>query len=144
MAILTLLGGHMPAKKKAFYSSEDIGKFKSILDDLPDVTSERLEKKHVLDELKSDIKKLKDSKGYEDKEILKFLNDAGFSDVTLRDIKDITAGRVRKKRTSNSRKKSLELTKSSAHKIALPLRILTLQVRSINLHLSHIASHIMI
>ncbi|EDI0518041.1 MobC, partial [Salmonella enterica subsp. enterica serovar Stanley] len=25
----------MPAKKKAFYSSEDIGKFKSILDDLP-------------------------------------------------------------------------------------------------------------
>ncbi|WP_227520851.1 MobC [Klebsiella pneumoniae] len=68
----------MPAKKKAFYSSEDIGKFKSILDDLPDVTSERLEKKHVLDELKSDIKKLKDSKGYEDKEILKFLNDAGF------------------------------------------------------------------
>ncbi|ELZ3164366.1 MobC [Escherichia coli] len=95
----------MPAKKKAFYSSEDIGKFKSILDDLPDVTSERLEKKHVLDELKSDIKKLKDSKGYEDKEILKFLNDAGFSDVTLRDIKDITAGRVGKKRTSNSRKK---------------------------------------
>ncbi|EEM5237212.1 MobC [Salmonella enterica subsp. enterica serovar Enteritidis] len=95
----------MPAKKKAFYSSEDIGKFKSILDDLPDVTSERLEKKHVLDELKSDIKKLKDSKGYEDKEILKFLNDAGFSDVTLRDIKDITAGRVRKKRTSNNRKK---------------------------------------
>lgn len=133
----------MPAKKKAFYSSEDIGKFKSILDDLPDVTSERLEKKHVLDELKSDIKKLKDSKGYEDKEILKFLNDAGFSDVTLRDIKDITAGRVGK-RTSNSRKKSLELTKSSARKIALPLRILTLQVRSINLHLSHIASHIMI
>ncbi|HDU5804997.1 MobC [Enterobacter asburiae] len=105
MAILKLLGGHMPAKKKAFYSSEDIGKFKSILDDLPDVTSERLEKKHVLDELKSDIKKLKDSKGYEDKEILKFLNDAGFSDVTLRDIKDITAGRVGKKRTSNSRKK---------------------------------------
>lgn len=95
----------MPAKKKAFYSSEDIGKFKSILDDLPDVTSERLEKKHVLDELKSDIKKLKDSKGYEDKEILKFLNDAGFSDVTLRDIKDITAGRVGKKRTSNNRKK---------------------------------------
>lgn len=45
---------------------------------MPDVTSERLEKKHVLDELKSDIKKLKDSKGYEDKEILKFLNDAGF------------------------------------------------------------------
>nr|WP_227991743.1 MobC [Salmonella enterica] len=134
----------MPAKKKAFYSSEDIGKFKSILDDLPDVTSERLEKKHVLDELKSDIKKLKDSKGYEDKEILKFLNDAGFSDVTLRDIKDITAGRVRKKRTSNSRKKTLELTKSSAHKMALPVRILTLQVRSINLHLSHIASHIMI
>ncbi|EEK3526077.1 MobC [Salmonella enterica subsp. enterica] len=99
----------MPAKKKAFYSSKDIGKFKSILDDLPDVTSERLEKKHVLDELKSDIKKLKDSKGYEDKEILKFLNDAGFSDVTLRDIKDITAGRVGKKRTSNSRKKITEV-----------------------------------
>nr|WP_269966650.1 MobC [Klebsiella pneumoniae]VXR48173.1 Uncharacterised protein [Klebsiella pneumoniae]VXZ93104.1 Uncharacterised protein [Klebsiella pneumoniae] len=59
------------------------------------MTSERLEK-NVLDELKSDIKKLKDSKGYEDKEILKFLNDAGFSDVTLRDIKDITAGRVGK------------------------------------------------
>ncbi len=135
----------MPAKKKAFYSSEDIGKFKSILDDLPDVTSERLEKKHVLDELKSDIKKLKDSKGYEDKEILKFLNDAGFSDVTLRDIKDITAGRVgKKKEPATAEKKSLELTKSSAHKIALPLRILTLQVRSINLHLSHIASHIMI
>lgn len=95
----------MPAKKKAFYSSEDIGKFKSILDDLPDVTSERLEKKHVLDELKSDIKKLKDSKGYEDKEILKFLNDAGFSDLTLRDIKDITAGRLVKKRTSNNRTK---------------------------------------
>ncbi|EBY5753450.1 MobC [Salmonella enterica subsp. enterica serovar Give] len=94
----------MPAKKKAFYSSEDIGKFKSILDDLPDVTSERLEKKHVLDELKSDIRKLKDSKGYEDKEILKFLNDAGFTDVTLRDIKDITAGRVGKKRTSSNRK----------------------------------------
>jgi hypothetical protein len=144
MAVLTLLGGHMPAKE-SFYSSEDIGKFKSILDDLPDVTSERLEKKHVLDELKSDIKKLKDSKGYEDKEILKFLNDAGFSDVTLRDIKDITApDELKKKRTSNSRKKSLELTKSSAHKMALPVRILTLQVRSINLHLSHIASHIMI
>lgn len=135
----------MPAKKKAFYSSEDIGKFKSILDDLPDVTSERLEKKHVLDELKSDIKKLKDSKGYEDKEILKFLNDAGFSDVTLRDIKDITAGRVGKKKNQQQpKKKSLELTKSSAHKMALPVRILTLQVRSINLHLSHIASHIMI
>ncbi|MEX7739627.1 MobC [Klebsiella pneumoniae] len=104
MAILTLLGGHMPAKKKAFYSSEDIGKFKSILDDLPDVTSERLEKKHVLDELKSDIKKLKDSKGYEDKEILKFLNDAGFSDVTLRDIKDITAGRVGKKEPATAEK----------------------------------------
>lgn len=94
----------MPAKKKAFYSSEDIGKFKSILDDLPDVTSERLEKKHVLDELKSDIKKLKDSKGYEDKEILKFLNDAGFSDVTLRDIKDITAGRVGKKEPATAEK----------------------------------------
>ncbi|MEX7755733.1 MobC [Klebsiella pneumoniae] len=94
----------MPAKKKAFYSSEDIGKFKSILDDLPDVTSERLEKKHVLDELKSDIKKLKDSKGYEDKEILKFLNDAGFSDVTLRDIKDITAGRVGKKNQQQPKK----------------------------------------
>nr|SPE00189.1 protein of unknown function [Escherichia coli] len=134
----------MPAKKKAFYSSEDIGKFKSILDDLPDVTSERLEKKHVLDELKSDIKKLKDSKGYEDKEILKFLNDAGFSDVTLRDIKDITAGRVGKKEPATAEKKSLELTKSCAHKMALLVRILTLQVRNINLHLSHIASHIMI
>lgn len=97
----------MPAKKKAFYSSEDIGKFKSILDDLPDVTSERLEKKHVLDELKSDIKKLKDSKGYEDKEILKFLNDAGFSDVTLRDIKDITAGRVGKKKNQQQPKKKI-------------------------------------
>ncbi|HAU5716349.1 MobC [Serratia marcescens] len=105
MADFDIIGRAYACKKKAFYSSEDIGKFKSILDDLPDVTSERLEKKHVLDELKSDIKKLKDSKGYEDKEILKFLNDAGFSDVTLRDIKDITAGRVGKKRTSNSRKK---------------------------------------
>ncbi|MEB4492311.1 MobC [Klebsiella pneumoniae] len=102
----------MPAKKKAFYNSEDIGKFKSILDDLPDVTSERLEKKHVLDELKFDIRKLKDSKGYEDKEILKFLNDAGFSDVTLRDIKDITAGKIGKKRSSNPRKKITDIDES--------------------------------
>ncbi|MGS6480231.1 hypothetical protein ACVGXS_12565, partial [Enterobacter hormaechei] len=41
-----------------------------------------------------------------DKEILKFLNDAGFSDVTLRDIKDITAGRVGKKRTTKCPKKN--------------------------------------
>ncbi|EJH6882189.1 MobC [Salmonella enterica] len=116
MVIFTLFGGHMPAKKKAFYNSEDIGKFKSILDDLPDVTSERLEKKHVLDELKSDIKKLKDSKGYEDKEILKFLNDAGFSDVTLRDIKDITAGRVGKKRTRNNRNKIIGVDESQRTK----------------------------
>ncbi len=38
------------------------------------------------------------------KEILKFLNDAGFSDVTLRDIKDITAGRVGKKEPATAEK----------------------------------------
>lgn len=44
MADFDIIGRAYACKKKAFYSSEDIGKFKSILDDLPDVTSERLEK----------------------------------------------------------------------------------------------------
>jgi len=94
----------MAGKRKAFYSSEDVGRFKNVLTELPDITSQRLEKKHVLDELKSDIKALKETKGYDDKEILKFLNDAGFSDVTLRDIKDISSGKVRRSRSSGSGK----------------------------------------
>ncbi|PXV70866.1 MobC [Pantoea sp. PNA 03-3] len=94
----------MAGKRKAFYSSEDVGKFKNVLTELPDITSQRLEKKHVLDELKADIRTLKESKGYDDKEILKFLSDAGFSDVTLRDIKDISTGRVRRSRNPASGK----------------------------------------
>ncbi len=94
----------MAGRRKAFYNSEDVGRFKSLLTELPDITSERLEKKHVLDELKSDIRTLKESKGYDDKEILKFLNDAGFTDVTLRDIKDISTGRVRRSRNTASSK----------------------------------------
>lgn len=94
----------MSQKKPNQYSQADIDTMRSKLAGLPDVTSERLQKKHVLDSLKSDINSLMNDKGYTLNEVHEHLVKFGLSDVTLKDIKDLSAGRSpRKGRSSPQR-----------------------------------------
>lgn len=87
----------MSQKKPNQYSQADIDTMRSKLAELPDVTSERLQKKHVLDSLKSDINALMVDKGYTLNEVHEYLMKFGLSDVTLKDIKDLSTGRSSRK-----------------------------------------------
>ena len=83
----------MVAKKSNLYSATDIESIRGQLAKLPDVTQERLQKRDVLDSLKSDIETLIRNKGYTLSEILEHLKNFGFHDVTLKDLKEITEGK---------------------------------------------------
>ncbi|WP_168403389.1 MobC [Erwinia amylovora] len=84
-----------PSKAKQ-YCQTDIESMRSKLSDLPDVTQERLQKKDVLDSLRDDINALMTSKGYTINEVHDHLKNFGFVDVTLRDLKEITAGKKKR------------------------------------------------
>ncbi|EOF9310623.1 MobC [Klebsiella quasipneumoniae] len=94
----------MVAKKSKLYSTTDIESIRGQLAELPDVTQERLQKRDVLDSLKSDIETLIKNKGYTLSEILEHLKNFGFHDVTLKDLKEITEGKRtrQRKRVSSS------------------------------------------
>ncbi|MER4354007.1 MobC [Klebsiella pneumoniae] len=94
----------MVAKKSNLYSATDIESIQGQLAKLPDVTQERLQKRDVLDSLKSDIETLIRNKGYTLSEILEHLKNFGFHDVTLKDLKEITEGKRtrQRKRVSSS------------------------------------------
>ncbi len=93
----------MVAKKSKLYSTTDIESIRGQLAELPDVTQERLQKRDVLDSLKSDIETLIKT-GYTLSEILEHLKNFGFHDVTLKDLKEITEGKRtrQRKRVSSS------------------------------------------
>jgi len=99
-------GGCMAKTKQKTYTEEDISLLSSALNELPDVTAQRLQKKNVLDALKGQIKELIAAKGYTVDEVVSILKNQGMDDITLKDIKDITASRSpssrRKKNTSTS------------------------------------------
>ncbi|HGP7833049.1 TPA: MobC, partial [Klebsiella pneumoniae] len=88
----------MVAKKSNLYSATDIESIRGQLAKLPDVTQERLQKRDVLDSLKSDIETLIRNKGYTLSEILEHLKNFGFHDVTLKDLKEITEGKRTRQR----------------------------------------------
>lgn len=96
----------MAKTKQKTYTEEDISLLSSALNELPDVTAQRLQKKNVLDALKGQIKELIAAKGYTVDEVVSILKNQGMDDITLKDIKDITASRSpssrRKKNTSTS------------------------------------------
>lgn len=99
----------MVAKKSKLYSATDIESIRGQLAELPDVTQERLQKRDVLDSLKSDIETLIRKKGYTLSEILEHLKNFGFHDVTLKDLKEITEGkrtRQRKRASSSTEDKT--------------------------------------
>jgi hypothetical protein len=86
----------MTLSKAKQYSQTDIESMRSKLSELPDVTQERLQKKDVLDSLRDDINSLMTSKGYTLNEVHEHLKNFGFVDVTLRDLKEITAGKKKR------------------------------------------------
>lgn len=88
----------MNQKKTKLYSQNDIDSMRGKLAELPDVTSERLQKKDVLESLREDIQALFNSKGYTLNEIQEHLKNFGFSDLTLKDLKEITAGKKPRQR----------------------------------------------
>lgn len=92
----------MAKTKQKNYTEEDISLLSSALNELPDVTAQRLHKKNVLDALKGQIKELVTAKGYTVDEVVSILKNQGMDDITLKDIKDITASRS----PSSRRKKS--------------------------------------
>lgn len=86
----------MTLSKAKQYSQTDIESMRSKLAELPDVTQERLQKRDVLDSLRDDINALMISKGYTLNEVHEHLKNFGFLDVTLRDLKEITAGKKKR------------------------------------------------
>lgn len=92
----------MSQKKQKIYSESDISSIKNSLSSLPDVTRERLQKSHVLDSIKSDIIDLLNNKGYTIGEVHQHLISAGMEDITLKDLKDLSAGKRPKKRSASS------------------------------------------
>lgn len=103
----------MTLSKAKQYSQTDIESMRSKLSDLPDVTQERLQKKDVLDSLRNDINALMSSKGYTLNEVHEHLKSFGFVDVTLRDLKEITAGK-KKRQEKRGAAKSADVSKTEA------------------------------
>lgn len=83
----------MAPKKEVQYSKLQIDEMRGKLSGLPDMTDERLRKKDVLDALRDDIKTLMSAKGYTLNEVYQHLQNFGFQDVTLKDLKEITEGK---------------------------------------------------
>lgn len=81
--------------EKKWYSTEDVELAKSSLDDLPDLTKNRLTKTDVLEQLKDKIIELANSKGYSIEDIRSALESAGIP-TGIKAIREIL----------NSRKKS--------------------------------------
>ena len=96
----------MAKTKQKNYTEDDITLLSSALSELPDVTAQRLHKRNVLDALKGQIRELITTKGYTVDEVVSILKSQGMDDITLKDIKDITASRSpssrRKKGTTKS------------------------------------------
>ncbi|HHD7482043.1 TPA: MobC [Klebsiella oxytoca] len=92
----------MTSRSQKLYSSDDIDQMREQLSELPDVTQQRLKKNDVLEALKSDINALMNSKGYTINEVLDHLKKFGFSDVTLKDLKEITEGKKSRQRRAGS------------------------------------------
>lgn len=92
----------MTTKNQKLYSSEDIQLMREQLNELPDVTQERLKKKDVLESLKSDINTLINAKGYTINEVLDHLKNFGVADVTLKDLKAITEGKKPRQRRAGA------------------------------------------
>lgn len=103
----------MTLSKAKQYSQADIESMRSKLSDLPDVTQERLQKKDVLHSLRDDINALMSSKGYTLDEVHEYLKNFGFVDVTLRDLKEITAGK-KKRQERRGAAKSVDASKTEA------------------------------
>lgn len=96
----------MAKSKQKIYTEEDISLLSAALNELPDVTAQRLAKSNVLDALKEQIKQLIDSKGYTIEEVVNILKTKGMDDITMKDIKDISASRLP---SSRKRKKTKKL-----------------------------------
>lgn len=94
----------MTLSKAKQYSQTDIESMRSKLAELPDVTQERLQKRDVLDSLRDDINSLMTSKGYTLNEVHEHLKNFGFLDVTLRDLKEITAGKKKRQEKRGAEK----------------------------------------
>ncbi|MGV6482041.1 MobC [Pantoea agglomerans] len=103
----------MTLSKAKQYSQSDIESMRGKLSELPDVTQERLQKKDVLDALRDDINALMMSKGYTLNEVHEHLKKFGFVDVTLRDLKEITAGK-KKRQEKRGAAKSAGISKTEA------------------------------
>lgn len=106
----------MTASKAKQYSQTEIDKMRSQLSELPDVTSERLQKKDVLESLRNDINALMTVKGYTLNEVHTHLKNFGFSDVTLRDLKEITADKKKRQDKRGAGKSSGDVKASAAEK----------------------------
>lgn len=98
----------MSQKNAKQYSLDDIASFRSGLEALPDVTSERLHKKDVLESLKDSIQTMTSEKGYTLSEVHEHLKKFGFEDVTLKDLKELSAGKKPRRQRSAAGKSSTE------------------------------------
>lgn len=106
----------MTLSKAKQYSQNDIESMRSKLSDLPDVTQERLQKKDVLDSLRDDINALMTRKGYTLNEVHEHLKNFGFVDVTVRDLKEITAGKKKRQEKRGAAKSAADSkTEAASH-----------------------------
>lgn len=90
--------------EKKWYSTEDVELAKSALDDLPDLTPNRLTKTDVLEQLKGKIIELANNKGYSVEDIRSALESAGIQ-TSVKAIREIlSSAKKAPTRTSKSRK----------------------------------------
>ncbi|PKH19386.1 molybdopterin-guanine dinucleotide biosynthesis protein MobC [Enterobacterales bacterium CwR94] len=96
--------------EKKWYSTEDVELAKSSLDELPDLTSTRLTKTDVLEQLKEKIIELANSKGYSVEDIRSALSSAGIP-VSIKAIREILNS-VKKSTSRTTRNNKVTATPS--------------------------------
>ncbi|PHM68009.1 MobC [Xenorhabdus sp. KJ12.1] len=85
--------------KNNFYSLDRLNDIENSLNQLPDLSKQRLIKSEALNILKDSIKKLKEEKGYTVSEILEKLKELGMNELTQKDIKSILEVKKRSRKS---------------------------------------------
>ncbi|WP_446471499.1 MobC [Xenorhabdus stockiae] len=85
--------------KNNFYSLDRLNDIENSLNQLPDLSKQRLIKSEALNILKDSIKKLKEEKGYTVSEILEKLKELGMNELTQKDIKSILEVKKRNRKS---------------------------------------------
>ncbi|ELC2815951.1 molybdopterin-guanine dinucleotide biosynthesis protein MobC [Salmonella enterica] len=94
---------------KKWYSMEDVELAKTSLSELPDLTTSRLKKSDVLEQLKEKIIELSSRKGYSAEDIRSALESAGIK-TSIKSIREIINSGKKSSSRSGSRKKQPPLT----------------------------------